>query len=233
MRCDTYRDDLLEVAAAPQELKEQVRVHVEECPQCRATLQRERTLFAKIDEALRARVEEMPRVGFLADVRARISQEPEPRALMNPVWILATTSVMVAMLAMVAPWTRLRREPVAPSGPILSTTHPSPEAKVAESKTVELPHAGIHRQGKRQIVALAAAREPEVLVPPDEREALARFITHLSERGEVVVAFASPALDEKNEPAEIRPLEVAQLQVKPLKWERWVLVTNATVEEER
>jgi hypothetical protein len=89
------------------------------------------------------------------------------------------------------------------------------------------------RQGKSADRHAGRGCEPEVLVPPDEREALARFITHLRERDEVVVAFASPAVDEKNEPAEIQPLEVAQLQVRPLKWESWVLVTNVTVEEER
>ncbi len=53
MKCDAYRDDLLEAAAVPGELKEQVRGHVEECPQCRAILQREQRLFAAVDEALR------------------------------------------------------------------------------------------------------------------------------------------------------------------------------------
>jgi hypothetical protein len=226
MKCNSYRNALLEAAAG--NVKGRILAHVEECSQCRAALSREQALFDSIDKTLRDRMADMPRDGFLADVRARISQEPEPRSLMNPIWILATASVMVATLAMVT-WTRLRHEPVVVSS-TLSTTHASPEVKVAAPNTTEMPH---RRQGKQQIVAQTVALEPEVLVPPDEREALARFITHLRAQDEVVVAFASPAPTEKSEPTEIPPLEISRIQFKPLVWERWRPAEDQHGQEER
>lgn len=229
MKCDKYRDALLDAATG--DMKGRIRAHVEECSECRAALREEQSLFVAIDRTLRARMAELPREGFLADVRARTSQEPEPRSLMTPMWILATASVMVAMLAMVAPWTRLRHEPVAVSGAIVSTTHALPEAKVAEPKTIDIPYErGQH--GKHRIVGPTAARGPEVLVPPDEREALAKFVMHLRQRDEVAVAFASPAPNETSEPAEIQPLEIARLQLKPLVWERWKPAKDRNEENE-
>jgi len=232
MKCDNDRDALLGAAAG--DVKGRILARVEECSQCRATLSREQALFVSIDQTLRARMAEVPRDGFLADVRARISLEPEPRSLMNRVWILATASVMVAMLATVATWkTQLQQEPAAVSGSTLATTHASPEARVVEPKTIETLHTGIQRQRKRQFVPQILAREPEILVSPDEREALARFITHLRESDEVAVAFASPAPAEKSEPTEIQPLEISRVQLKPLVWERWKPAEDHPGEEER
>jgi len=232
MKCKNDRDALLETAAG--NVKGKILAQVEECSPCRASRQQEHVLFDTIDQTLRARMAEMPRDGFLADVRARISLEPEPRSLMNPVWILATASVMVAMLATVATWkTRLRPEPPVVSVPTLSTADASPQPKVAPPKAIETLHGSVHRQGNGQTVATSATAEPEVLVPPDEREALARFITHLRAQDEVVVAFASPAPTEKSEPTEIPPLEISRLQFKPLVWERWRPAEDHHGQEER
>jgi hypothetical protein len=230
MKCDNYRDALLDAATG--DIKDRISAHVEECSQCRATLREERALFAAIDQTLRARMADVPRDGFLADVRARISLQPEPRSLMSPMWILATSTVMVAMLAMVAPWTSLRHEPVDVSGSTLATTHASPETKVAEPKTIEMPQVRV-QQGEHRIVGQSAPREPEVLVPPDEREALAKFVMHLRQRDGVAVAFASPAPAAKSEATEIQPLEISRVPLKPLVWERWKPAEDHHGEEER
>jgi hypothetical protein len=221
MRCDAYRDAVLEAAAAPQELKEQVRVHVEECPQCRAILQREQRLFAAVDEALRVRMENVPRVDFLADVRARISQEPEPRSSMNPWWALAAASVIVVLLALAVPWARVRKQPVAIGRPSISISRSQAEPEVAESTKPGTSHDRGPRLVKKQVIAKNPDRELEVLVPPDEREALAKFVTHLRQRDEVARALASPPVDERDELSEIRPVEIARIQLKPLIWESW------------
>jgi len=230
MKCEKYRDALLDAAVG--NAKSRIVKHAQACSQCRVTLRQEQTLSAAIEQALRARMAEIPRDGFLADVRARISLEPEPSSLMSPMWMLATTTVMVAILAMVAPWTRLQHEPVEVSGSTLATTHASPETKVAEPKTIEIPHVRV-QQEEHRIVGQTAPREPEVLVPPDEREALAKFVMHLRQRDEVAVAFASPAPAEKSEATEIQPLEISRVQLKPLVWERWKPAEDHHGEEER
>ncbi len=232
MRCEAYRDTLLEAAAVDREVNERVRNHTEECPHCRATLQQERALFVAIDGTLRARMEEMPRDGFVPAVRAMISQEPEPGSLMSPVWMLAAASVMVALVAIAGPWDRLGKQPVAVGGSLVATTHIQREAKIAEPRTAVIPSSG-HQAIKKQTVVRNVDREPEVLVPPDEREALARFVKHLQERDEVARALASPPVDEGGELSEIKPVEIARLQLKPLVWESWVAGDDRQGEEER
>ncbi len=233
MRCDTFRDALLEAAAGARELNETVKDHVEECPQCRAMLRQEQTLFVAIDGALRVRMEEEPRIDFLADVRARIAQEPEPSMFMSPRWALAAAAVAVALVAMAVPWARLRRTPVAVGGSRVSTIRIPVEPKFAESTRPEIRHGPSPRLLKKQAVARHTDREPEVLVPPDERVALAKFVTHLKQRDEVARALASPQVDENGELSEITPLEIARLQLKRLTWESWMPGDDRQGEEER
>jgi len=61
-----------------------------------------------------------------------------------------------------------------------------------------------------------ASSQPEVLVPPDEREAFARFVAVLGERREVAVALVTPAPQTKNEPTSLEPLQINGLEIKPL-----------------
>jgi len=53
-------------------------------------------------------------------------------------------------------------------------------------------------------------------VPPEEREALARFISLQPERTEVVIAVVTPARDDKDMLLNVKPLEIAELAVTPL-----------------
>jgi hypothetical protein len=221
MSCETYRNALLEAAVGAGELNARVKDHVERCPRCRVTLQQEQTMLAAIDGGLRLRMEEEPRPGFLADVRARISQEPEPRSLVSPRLSLAAASAIVALLIVAVPWATLRRMPGGVAGPTVSTIRIQSAPIGAESRTHAIPHGLRQRQAKNLVVARHAGREAEVLVPPDESEALAKFVTHLRQGDEVARAFASPPVDEEGDLSEIKPLEIARLQLKPLTWESW------------
>jgi hypothetical protein len=61
-----------------------------------------------------------------------------------------------------------------------------------------------------------ASSQPEVLVPPDEREAYARFVATLQKRSEAAVALVTVSSGLKGEPASLRPLQIDPLEVKPL-----------------
>jgi hypothetical protein len=61
-----------------------------------------------------------------------------------------------------------------------------------------------------------ASSQPEVLVPPDEREAFARFVVVLGERREVALALVRPAEQTKDESASLEPLQINGLEIKPL-----------------
>ena len=233
MRCEKYRDALREAAAGPEDLNDRVRQHMAECSGCRATLREEQTLFARIDVGLRARMIAQPCAGFLADVRAQILQEPEPRSVTNPMWALAAVSAMVAVLAIAGPWVGLRKKPAATTGPTVSTNYMPSGPKAVEAGSAGAVRDRSLKPGRRHVVVRNADREPEVLVPPDEREALAKFVTHLRQRDEVAQAIATPQVNEDGKFSEIRPVEIARLRVKLLAWETWNDEDDRHDEEER
>jgi hypothetical protein len=70
--------------------------------------------------------------------------------------------------------------------------------------------------GHSTLLRPMASSQPEVLVPPDEREAFTRFVAVLQERSEVAVALATPSKDEKDGPSSLKPLQIDRLEVKPL-----------------
>jgi hypothetical protein len=61
-----------------------------------------------------------------------------------------------------------------------------------------------------------ASSNPEVLVPPEEREAFARFVVALRGRGEVALALVTPAAQTRDEPLGIELLHINRIEVKPL-----------------
>jgi hypothetical protein len=61
-----------------------------------------------------------------------------------------------------------------------------------------------------------ASSQPEVLVPPDEREAFSSFVAVLGERRELALALVTPAPQTKDESASLEPLQINGLEIKPL-----------------
>jgi hypothetical protein len=75
--------------------------------------------------------------------------------------------------------------------------------------------------GRPQIFAQAAKREDPfpmaaVLVPPDEREALARFVDGLRQQQQLAVALAQPAAVAAAPGMGAEPIEIAALKLPPL-----------------
>jgi hypothetical protein len=75
------------------------------------------------------------------------------------------------------------------------------------------------RSAKRELPLHAdrIERAPEILVPPEERVALAQFVAGLSKRREVALALARPTpFEPQPETPPGGPLEIAKLEVPPL-----------------
>jgi hypothetical protein len=75
------------------------------------------------------------------------------------------------------------------------------------------------RPAKRELQSHAdrIERTPEILVPSEERVALAQFVTGLSRRREVALALARPTPFEPQPETPLGgPLEIAKLEVPPL-----------------
>ena len=227
MTCEKYREALIEGATTGGELERSLADHLELCPQCYARLQRERRLFAAIDDALRTKVNEMPRAGFSAALRTHISKEVLPKSRWRPMWALAGPALALALIVVAHPWTRPPKQSVEDRTLKAPTISPQQTPEFAQSgrgsSTEDLDvRVRVQRHlAKVSITKRPALREPEVLVPPDEGKALAQFVAHLGRRDKIAQAFVRPATDMNNDPSQIPPVEIARLQLEPLVWEKW------------
>jgi len=223
MSCEKYKNALLESAVAG-DVHETLRNHLEHCPPCRSTLRREQDVLAKVDNLLRSRMNEEPTIGFLTRVRAEAARPPQP--LWNPVGALAAVALALVLIAIANLPTRSRRQPVQSANlasPIISAGQPQ---DVARSAPAPIPDPGVRVRPPRRVATLAASGpvtnpEPEVLVPPDEAKAFQQFVVRLAERQEVAQAFVNGAAEEQDDLSQIPPVQIADLRLKPLVWEKW------------
>jgi hypothetical protein len=229
MKCDKYRDALIDGAATGVKLEGSLAGHLEVCTQCRTRLQQEQSLFAAIDDALRTKVNEMPQAGFLAGVRTQIWKETTPKSRCGPMWTLASAALALALLAAAHPWTRQPRQPVEAGVPKAPTISVQQKSELAESERESTKDSNARARtqqhlARQPMAGQAPHREPEVLVPPDEGKAFVQFVARLRQRDVVAQAFVTPApstaADENKELPQIPPVEIARLQLKPLIWEK-------------
>lgn len=234
MSCEKYREALIDAAATSGALEGGLAEHLARCSQCRVRLQREDALFAAIDDALRGRVNEGPREGFLLRIRARITHEAESEAGWNPMRTWAGAALALLLLGMAHPWTALRQHPVERSlngvPDHLQQKSIRQNSDATQSQRGATGISGMREQVRRHSPERSMAKqlappEPDVLVPSDEAKAFAQFVARLAGRDEIAEAVVRPAKDKATaESAEfpaILSIDIADLQPKPLRWEEW------------
>jgi hypothetical protein len=227
MKCEDYREALIGEASGGKS-ESRLASHLDKCAQCRAKLQHEEALFTAIDQALRTKVNEMPRDGFVAVVQARIREQAPSESRWTPLLALAGAALALTFVAMLHPWTaspsrrvearKLQTESmkiskVAPHG--FASDESGPETHNTGASIRKQRSPALHPEG-----AQIASSEPEVLVPPDEGKAFHQFVARLQGQEQVAKAVASPVVssvpDGRNDLPEIAPVEIARLQLKPL-----------------
>jgi hypothetical protein len=167
---------------------------------------------------LQAELRLTPSPEFAAKVRARTAEAPARGWFAG--WRLAAASVTVlgcAVLAVVM-WSGGGPISGAASVPVVARLESPPPVIVGRPapRAVTTVPGGRDRVVRPAVVAarLAARSGPEVLVPPDERLALARLLVALKD-GRAVVPAAESAFDE--ETGELKPLAaIAPIVVAPL-----------------
>lgn len=87
--------------------------------------------------------------------------------------------------------------------------------QLAIGQDVPKPHSASRLTGNDEKPA-AGLRKLEVLVPPDEREALARFVAELPQRRELAIALTTPVKEVPSTVVGSEPLQIAALKVAPL-----------------
>jgi len=135
-------------------------------------------------------------------------------------------SASVALIFVVSLITRPHHaghENVAKQSPVVAPTPLIPETS---TNPVEIPPVGTQTAStgtnpsysvrSSTLVHAAASSNLEVLVPPDEREALASFVATLSQRSDLAAALFTQTTEKKDGLVGVDPLHIADIEVKPL-----------------
>ena len=219
MPCKHYKDALIDAAASGATPQGELRAHLAECASSRAAFAEEQSLFATIDSSLHAAANTEVPPSLLPRVRARLEESAVPRFrwLQPLVFVSASAALAVAVFLLVRPHRVLpedvaKQSAVAVPAPTVPSTETNPEKISSKDTQVPAVHVTHFRAARNSTNrGSAASSNPEVLVPPDEREGLSQFVDGLRQ-GRVLVA------DAKLQPEDltIAPSEIAPIEVKAL-----------------
>jgi hypothetical protein len=228
MSCERYQAVIVE-AAAGGEVGAPLRLHLDGCVACRAAFAQEQSLFSAVDASLSQRMNVSPGPEFLPRIRSAVDLENSGGSIRaSNVWfrwlpVAAAAAICLALLL------AARHHSVTPEQQPSVRNGLAPEAAKMQVYPQQVPPvtesavramAGpMKRPAKRELPVHTdrIVRAPEILVPADERLALAQFVAGLSRRREVALALARPAPFEpapRTPPS--GPLEIAKLAVAPL-----------------
>jgi len=224
--CDEYRDALIDVAAQGSEPSRELRAHLDVCAGCRLAFAEESQLFAAIDTGTRAVANAEVPVSFFPGVRGRFGEAMAPRHRWRGALILAAASA--GIIATV--WVALRPHAISSGTVQLSSRASTPPAEppkapgqvetaVNESRgtAAGVRPRGVWQREKAQDADQSAANTFEVIVPQEEHDGLARFISAQAARKDAhAVAIAVATAEKQDESMSLAPLQIAELKVRPL-----------------
>jgi hypothetical protein len=172
--------------------------------------------------ALQAELTVTPSPEFAAKVRARVAIEPVRRWF--GVWQVATVTVAIASLAVaVVMWPRGSGSRDIARSRDIATAGQAPGAAASTiprtSPIDDAPAPGASQPGQRRLpaaVRTAASRVPEVLVPSDQRIALAQLLVAMRDRGTQVPALVAGEIDVEGRLPAPAAISVAPITITPL-----------------
>jgi hypothetical protein len=225
MPCEHYKDALIETAATGARPQGELQAHLPSCASCREAFAQERALFAAIDSGLHTTASAEVPPSLLPRVRASLDEAAvTPRLGWLQPLIFASASVALAFVIflMARPHRATnekvaKRDLVAAPAAVRPGTNANPEKISRESTeiaTIGVRHS--HAPRSSTILHSAESSNPEVLVPPDEREALARFVAKLNERSDLASALLGRAPEKRDALIVVERLQIRALEIKPL-----------------
>jgi hypothetical protein len=219
MLCTHYKNALVEAAASGAEPQGELCAHLAACADCRAAFEQEQSLFSSIDAGLHAAANaEMP-ASLLPRVRARLDEVAVPQRRWFHPFVFAAASIALAFaIFQFARTHQFGRDNQAKQTPQIEApaTNTGLQNSGPGTRIVSSNRNNSKTRGHSTLFRLVASSQPEVLVPPDEREAFSRFVAVLGERREVALALVTPAPQTKDEPASLEPLQIKGLEIKTL-----------------
>jgi hypothetical protein len=180
----------------------------------------------QLDDALqdlRAELSIEPSPEFAAKVRQQIDQAPA-RSFWN-VWTWTTVAATCGIAVVAgALWMRSGGGVVAPRGATpAQTTEPSPAPSLAQSTTPVLtptaptPKSMTSATKPATLHAAATEHKLDVLVPPDQLNAIRQLMSAVRTGGVKTMPDSAPLIDpETGEIATPKPIEIPLITVEPL-----------------
>jgi hypothetical protein len=222
MPCEPYQNALIEAAASGSEPQGELRAHFANCAACRIAFAQGLSLFSSMDEGLRAAANAEVPASLLPRVRVRLADEAVPRRMWTQLLIFAAASagLVFAIFLFVRPH-HTRPDNQAKQTPQIPVNEtPATNARRQNSgPATQIVSSNVNNSrtpGHSTLLRTVGSSQPEVLVPPDEREVFARFVAVLRERREVALALVMPARQTRDESASLEPLQINGLEIKPL-----------------
>lgn len=222
MACERYREALGDVAAgAP--FPAGLEAHLASCEACREELADLRRALSLVDAEMTGLLTAEPSPELAARIRQAVL-EPAPSAGWRFGWLWPAVAGATTLLVAVAAWQARSPSPLAsPEARVAATpviprdsVAPGPEGsaesvipRVASRPALE--GSAVPRSARRP----AIAAEPEVLVPPGEREALLRLVA-IVHRERLVPAALAAAGQTSPDLAEPLPLDIKPIEIVPL-----------------
>jgi hypothetical protein len=225
MACERFRDALADVAAgepAPASLE----AHLASCEGCRAALHVLRQALAVADAEMAGLAATEPSPDLAARIRRAVVESgaagPAFEAWPSPAWrfgwlwpaVAAGAALLVALAVGLERGTAPAPEPRVA---VDDRPSPIPSPRPADSAPPQVVPRDVARVGPEAPRAerAVAPAEPEVLVPPGEREALLRLVAlvHRERMAPPGLAAAGQLSADLAEPA---PIDIPPLEIVPL-----------------
>jgi hypothetical protein len=218
MSCEKYKPDLIEAAITGAEPAPAIREHIESCARCADEITQQRSLIAAIDASVYQSVNAPLPPALLQRFEARLAQENPPRSL-NLSWLYAAAALATASALILFALSHSRaHNSSSPSAVLVQSAQSATEHRLQIVPLVLEPETPEERRRVSHRARPVAAPQPEVLVPPDERIALAHFMADADGRGDLATALARqvPQQDLRVAPLDVPDIQTASLTVAPI-----------------
>ncbi len=224
MSCEKYQDALIDAAASGTQPSGDLRAHLSVCAGCRDQVEQQRSLFAAVESTVRQTMNAPLPPALLQRFEARLAQQAsavprEPR--LRWMYAFAAVAAAVSIILFVShlrlskpnPQIAQRVPAVQGTNPVLNPPERAPSI-VQHKQEMYAPQTKQHSPK----VSANAPKQPEVLVPPDERIAFEHFLSDVHDREDLAaLSKRVPQQPElRVEPLEMPDIQTVSLTVQPI-----------------
>jgi hypothetical protein len=212
---------LIDSAVTGAEPTPEFRSHVAACTSCAADLAEQRSLIAAIDANLQRQMNAPIPAATLQRFEARLAQQTTqpPARPLRLRWLYAPAAMAAAasIILLVSHTRSIKPNPrIARQAPAIQRITPAADAPRASIR--HSPQELSVARTKMRTTNVSARKEPEVLVPPDDRIAFEHFVADLDGREVLAATLAKrvPLQELSVAPLEVPEIQTASLRMSPV-----------------